>query len=178
MHEAAPQYVGHPPLTLPMTLPTRIITYAWGEKYINELLSFSLPALLAPGNLPYVAGATSCELVILSEQAAFPRIATHPIVSQIRKHCPVRQIGLDDLISNPDKYGMALTYALHRGFGDLGPAMTDTWLMFANADFILADGTLRNVLICLAEGHRMVAAPSYCVNSNAAKPELGHCVEP
>jgi hypothetical protein len=35
--------------------PTRIITYARGEKYLELLLSFSLPALLAPGNLPYVA---------------------------------------------------------------------------------------------------------------------------
>src|SRR5256886_12598570 len=28
-------------------------------------------------------------------------------------------------ISAPDKYGMTLTYALHRGFADLGPAMTE-----------------------------------------------------
>ena len=34
---------------------------------------------------------------------------------------------LDDLIVSKDKYGMTLTYALHRAFSDLGPAMTDEW---------------------------------------------------
>jgi hypothetical protein len=28
-------------------LPTRVIAYAWGEKYLGDLLSFTLPALLA-----------------------------------------------------------------------------------------------------------------------------------
>src|SRR5262245_21345475 len=40
--------------------PTRIITYAWGEKYVDTLLTLTLPALLAPGNLPYVASEVPC----------------------------------------------------------------------------------------------------------------------
>jgi len=35
----------------PTKRPTRIITYAWGERYVRELLSLTVPALLAPGNL-------------------------------------------------------------------------------------------------------------------------------
>ena len=31
---------------------------------------------------------------------------------------------------------MTITYALHRGFSDLGQSATDTWLLFLNADFI------------------------------------------
>jgi hypothetical protein len=58
------------------------------------------------------------------------------------------RFGLDDLITVKDKYGMALTHALHRGFSDLGPAMTDSCQIFLNADFILADGCLRNRLHC------------------------------
>src|SRR6266481_2288889 len=34
--------------------PTRIITYAWGARYVDTLLTLTLPALLAPGNLPSV----------------------------------------------------------------------------------------------------------------------------
>jgi len=47
---------------LPLVLPTRVITYAWGEKYVGELLSLTLPALLAPGNLPHVAATVPCEV--------------------------------------------------------------------------------------------------------------------
>lgn len=157
---------------LPLTLPTRIIAYAWGEKYIGELLSITVPALLAPGNLPYVAGQVPCELVILSEEASFPRFRADPAIVRIAEFCPVRLVALDDLIPAPDKYGIALTHVLHRGFSDLGPAMTDTWLMFLNADFVLADGSLRSLLRYLASGERLVASPSYCVNTEPVVPEL------
>jgi hypothetical protein len=163
---------------LPSVLPTRIITYAWGEKYVGELLTLTLPALLAPGNLPYVASAVPCELVILTEEAFFPRFLGDPTVARIRELCRVRLIGLDDLIASPDKYGMALTYVLHRGFIDLGPSVTDNWLLFLNADFIPADGSLRNLVRHLAEGKRLVAAPSYCVNAEAVVPELLKRVDP
>src|ERR1700730_2780098 len=157
---------------LPTTLPTRVITYAWGEQYVDLLLSLTLPALLAPGNLPYVAGSTSCELVILSEERFFPTISAHSSVNQAKRLCLVRLVALDDLIASKDKYGMALTYALHRGFSDLGPAMTESWQIFLNADFVLAEGSLRSVISRLAKGERLVASPSYCVNAFMVEPAL------
>src|SRR5215211_4030386 len=167
-----------PDRSLPSVRPTRIITYAWGEKYIGELLSLTLPALLAPGNLPYVASTVPCEVVILTEEGAFPRLFGDPTVGKIQALCPVRLVGLDDFIPAPDKYGMALTYVLHRGFSDLGLSVTDTWLLFLNADFIIADGSLRNLIGQLAEGRRLVASPSYCVNAEAVVPELLSRVDP
>jgi hypothetical protein len=163
---------------LPLVLPTRVITYAWGEKYVGELLSLTLPALLAPGNLPHVAATVPCEVVILTQQRFFTRFLADAAVVRMQEYCRVRLLALDDLISDPDKYGMALTHILHRGFADLGPAVTDRWLMFLNADFILADGSLRNLLNRLAAGERLVASPSYCVNAGAAVPELLHRIDP
>src|SRR5262249_36146047 len=84
----------------------------------------------------------------------------------------VRLFALDDLVTAPDKYGIALTHVLHRGFADLGSSVVDSWLVFLNADFILADGSLRNLLARLAAGERLVASPSYCVNREAVVPEL------
>src|SRR5262249_23946321 len=105
---------------LPLKLPTRIITCAWGEKYVGELLTIELPALLAPGNLPYVASVVTCELVILTERALFSRVLNDVTVRRARELCSVRLIEIDDLIPDRDQYGMAITYALHRGFRDLG----------------------------------------------------------
>jgi hypothetical protein len=155
-----------------LALPTRIITYAWGEKYIRDLTSMTLPALLAPGNLPFVAGRVPCELVILSEEASFPRFRAEPVIRRLEALCPVRFVALDDLISVPDQYGIALTHVLHRGFSDLASAMTDAWLIFLNADFVVADGSLKNLLRLLQAGERLVAAPSYCVNAEESVPEL------
>jgi len=160
-------------------LPTRVITYAWGDSYIEDLLSVTIPALLAPGNLPYLASQLFCEVVILTEERLFDRVTRNPAIQRLRTICPFKLIGLDDLITAPDKkYGMALTYALHRGFADLGPAMTDHWLIFLNADFVLAEGSLRNLLDHLLRGERLVASPSYCVIAKEVKPELLRRVDP
>src|SRR5712692_10009738 len=159
--------------TSPVKLPTRVITYAWGDSYIEDLLSLTIPALFAPGNLPYLASQVSCEVIILTEERFFARVSRNPAIQRLRTICPFKLIGLDDLITAPDKkYGMALTYALHRGFADLGPAMTDNWLIFLNADFVLADGSLRNLLDHLMRGERIVASPSYCVVAKEIMPEL------
>jgi len=165
--------------TSPTKLPTRVITYAWGDSYVEDLLSLTIPALLAPGNLPYLASELSCEVVILTEERWFDRVARNPAIQRLRTICPFKLIGLDDLITAPDKkYGMALTYALHRGFADLGPAMTDHWLIFLNADFVLAEGSLRNLLDHLRRGERLVASPSYCVVAKEVKTELLNRIDP
>jgi hypothetical protein len=165
--------------TFPTKLSTRVITYAWGENYIEDLLSLTIPALLAPGNLPHLASQLSCEVVILTEERLFDHVTRNPAIQRLRTICALKLIGLDDLITAPDKkYGMALTYALHRGFADLGPAMTDHWLIFLNADFVLAEGSLRNLLDHLLRGERLVASPSYCVIAKEVKPELLKRVDP
>src|SRR5262245_336596 len=152
--------------------PARIITYGWGKRYVDVLLTFTLPALLAPGNLPYVASEVPCELVILTQRRFFSKFNRHPAIARIKEFCPVRLIRLDDLIVSKDKYGMTLTYALHRAFSDLGPAMTEHWQIFLNADFVLADGSLRTVIGHLARGQRIVASPSYCTVAEEVIPEL------
>src|SRR6516225_543364 len=152
--------------------PTCVITYAWGEEYADTLLTLTLPALLAPGNLPYVASEVPCELVILTERRFFSKFRSHPTIARIGKVCPIRLVRLDDLIVSKDKYGMTLTYALHRAFSDLGPAMTKHWQIFLNADFILADGSLRNVIHHLSRGERIVASPSYCTIAEEVIPQL------
>src|ERR1700732_1522978 len=74
--------------------PTRIITYGWGERYVDVLLSFTLPAVLAPGNLPYVVSQVPRELVILTQRRYFSKFNGHPTVARIREFCPVRLVRL------------------------------------------------------------------------------------
>lgn len=160
------------PSPTPAAGPIRIVSYAWGEKYIDEFLSVTLPALMAPGNLPWVAAEYPCELVLLTEERFFERVLEKRAIRELREICGLRLMGLDDLLVSRDRYGVAVTYSLHRSFADLGSAMTNAWLVFLNADFVLADGSLKTLLRHLAAGARIVASPSYCVNSTRALPVL------
>src|SRR6185437_637750 len=96
------------------SLPTRIVTYAWGETYVQELLTLAIPALLSPGNLPYIAAQVKCDLTLVTQERFFAKIASHPVITKARTYCPIRLVSLDDLVTRDDQYGIALTYALHR----------------------------------------------------------------
>jgi hypothetical protein len=142
--------------------PARLITMAWGERYIDDLLRIALPALLAPGNLPSFVQDFDCVLVIVTEARHFNLIARAPAIVQLLRYVDIRLMPIDDLLSRC--YGITLTYALIRGFADLGDAMTETHLLFLNADFVLADGSYRKLAEVIRRGERLVVSPSYCMN--------------
>jgi len=139
----------------------RVITIAWGNRYVSELLEFTIPALLAPGNLPAFSRHFEPEYCIVTETRLFDRITTDPAIADLAAFGDVRLIPIDDLLS--PSYGVTLTHALVRGFADLGPAMTETHLVFFNADFIVADGSYEKLAEVIEGGARLVVSPSYCM---------------
>jgi len=142
--------------------PARVITMAWGERYVGDLLEVTVPALLAPGNLPVLAAVFDCEFVAVTETQFFDRFARSEAIQKLLRFADVRLVPVDDLLS--PWYGITLTYALVRGFADLGAAMTDTHLIFLNADFVVADGSYRKLAEIIRQGERLVVSPSYCMD--------------
>jgi hypothetical protein len=140
----------------------RVITMAWGDRYIDDLVEITIPALLAPGNLPAFAEQFDCEFVIVTETRLFDRLTRSAAIAALLNFADLRLVPIDDLLS--PWYGITLTYALVRGFADLGAAMTGTHLVFLNADFIVADGSYRKLAEIIKSGERLVVSPSYCMN--------------
>lgn len=149
-------------LSGPRALDARVITLAWGERYVADLLATTIPALLAPGNLPEFCSRFRTELVVVTELRFFERFKRDPGILRVIENCNVRLLPIDDLLC--PHYGMTLTYAFVRGFADLGPAITDTHLVFLNSDFVLADGSYRTLADKIEAGERLVVSPSYCMN--------------
>jgi hypothetical protein len=148
------------PLESGRRAPAKLIVAVWGDQYIDDFLSLTLPALLAPGNLPAFCQDFDCELVLVTEARLFRRILASPVIAALRQYCALRLLPIDDVLGGP--YGVVLTYALARGFADLGPAMVGAHLLFLNADFILADGSYRKLAELILRGERLIVAPSYC----------------
>ncbi len=153
--------------------PARLVVAAWGRHYVDETLSLTLPAVAAPGNLPALAQHYQCEVAFVTESSEFDRIRSHPVTREITRHAALKLIAVDDLVEVNGGYGLALTYALHRGFEDLGERMLDTYLLFLNADFIIADGSFRTMVQKMLAGERLIFAPSYCTVSEEVIPALG-----
>ena len=94
--------------------PARVITMAWGERYIGDLLEVTVPALLASGNLPALATEFDCEFVVVTETQFFDRFVRSVAIQKLLRFADVRLVPVDDLLS--PWYGITLTYALVRGF--------------------------------------------------------------
>jgi hypothetical protein len=150
----------------------RVITYAWGRDYVDELLSLTLPAVLADGNLSALVDAFDCEFLLLTETRLFDLIKNSDAYARISAMCPSILKPLDDLIAPAGAYGVTLTCVLYRAFEDLGEHLLNTTLVFFNADWILAAGSYESLAKHIREGQRLIVAPSYCVVAEEVKPLL------
>ena len=156
-----------------MRASARLIIPVWGEAYVSKLLSVTLPAVLAPGNLPALSELFDVELVIVTETRLFDLIRASRAFQSVQKFGAARLVPLDDLmLDDPIDYGAVLTYALFRGFTDLGAAMIETYLLFLNADFIVSDGSLGHLGRLMRDGKRVIHAPSFRVTREDALPQL------
>ena len=104
----------------------RVISYAWGDKYVDDFLDLALPALLADGNVPELARRFEVEFVFLTEERQFARIRGRDSWRQLKRICPARLVLLDDLVVG-HWYGISLSKVLVRGFKDLGADVLNTW---------------------------------------------------
>ena len=153
--------------------PARFIVAIWGRPYLDNFLDFTLPAILSRGNLPAIARAYQTTFVLLTEAHFRQELLEHPAIRDLCEICAFELREIDDLVADRNMYGMSLTYALHRGFADLGLSMCDTALFFINGDFVLADGAGKQLVAALGAGHRAILAPSYCVATESIRQELG-----
>src|SRR6516162_2134277 len=156
----------------------RLIIPLWGRVYADKLTSMTLPALLAPGNLPSLCAMFEVEVVIVTETKLFDLIRSSRAFQRVATLCSTKLIPIDDLMSGlPGDYGVVLTKALYRGFLDLGAKVTDTFLLFLNADFIIADGSYRRLAELMREGKRIIHAPSFRVVLEEVWPQLAARVD-
>lgn len=161
-----------------MAQSARLIIPVWGEAYVGKVLSITLPAMLASGNLPALSGMFDVELVIITEARLFEMVRSSHCFRAAERICRTRLVPLDDLLTGVfTDYGMVLTYALFRGFADLGSRVTETYLLPFIADFVVSDGSLRHLGTLMRQGVRVIHAPSFRVVAENVDPQLQALVD-
>lgn len=154
----------------------RLLIVVWGEAYIERFAALALPSLLARGNLPALAESADLQLVVLTSSSGTESFDRFPAFKAVRRICQAKFVAIDDLIA-PGNYGVTLTLAFMRGIAEAGEAMTRTHFVFLNSDFILADGSLRNLLERILAGRSCIMAPSFRAIAEDVEPVLLKAVE-
>jgi len=149
----------------------RFLTAVWGVTYIERFAGLALPSFLAPGNLPALAAITDLEVVIMTARTDIKHFDEHATFRRLRAICDVRFVEIDDLITS-GIYGVTLTLAYARPIIASGADMLNTHFVFMNADFVLADGSLRSLANQILAGRSIVLGPSFRSTAEAVEPAL------
>lgn len=165
------------PATDTMRPKAKFLTVVWGEAYITRFATLALPSFLAPGNLPALAEATELEVVIMTRAGDIDYFRKHDTFHRLSEICAVRFVEIDDLIAT-SVYGVTLTLAYARPVIACGREMLATHFVFMNADFVLADGSLRALGRHILAGRSIVLGPSFRATAEAVEPALQAAVDP
>lgn len=145
----------------------QLLLPVWGTKYIRQFLEVGLPTLLARGNLPALAEALPCKLVILTNAEGADLLRPYPGIRHLQSICEVEFRFIDELITG-DNYSTTITLAYAKAVQAAGDAMLDTCFFFLISDYIIADGSLRNVLARIFEGYNGIFAGNFQVTREDA----------
>lgn len=136
-----------------------VVTPVWGERHIRRFLDLVLPSWLAPGNLPALAAQGKVPLVLLTRERDVPLIARSEPFRRALAFVEPEFIAMDDLIG-PNGVPVTLTLAYARGIARNVSAESPRPFALLNADFLLADGSLRSLGEALDAGAQTILAPS------------------
>lgn len=151
-----------PPKAIHLLLPV------WGTQFIGQFLEISLPTLLAPGNLPSLVKSLPSKLTLLTNSEGAEVLRNHPAIHYLQNICKVEFNVIDDLITG-DNYSTTITLAYARAVQAAGDEMLDTCFFFLISDYIMADGSLANVLAKMMAGYSAAVAGNFQVAEEAAR---------
>jgi hypothetical protein len=153
-----------PPSDIQVLLPV------WGERYTRDFLDFSLPSLMAPGNLPGISRLGRCTFVLLAPVKDVEIIVRSSLWAVLLDCCSVRIKYIDDLVSQSSSTVLTLAYTL--AIREAGEQALDTCFIPLVADYILSDGSLLAVVERVFAGASGVLAGNFQVAGEIAFPCL------
>src|SRR5947207_15499119 len=95
---------GGPHTELPSRISTdnpgaiQILLPVWGYKFVQSMLKFCIPTLLAPNNIPSIAKVIPTKFVVMTRSEDVNLIETHSIWHRLASFCTVEIRTIDDLI--------------------------------------------------------------------------------
>jgi hypothetical protein len=149
----------------------RVLLPVWGYNFVRQFLEWSLPTLLAPGNLPALSARLPTQFILLTSIDDESYIREHAAIKRLSSICKVDLRLIDHLITDGN-YSTTITLAYAEAVRAAGDAMLDTCFFFLVSDYLIADGSLGNALDRVMKGASGVVAGNFQVSLEDATPWL------
>ncbi|MCR9191777.1 MAG: hypothetical protein NXI01_03870 [Gammaproteobacteria bacterium] len=148
-----------------------ILLGIWGKKYIDDFFRYSLPSLLAPGNIPALATSYETTFLFLSKKTDVALFKRQKAFKTLETRCKVAFLEIDDLIVNGN-YSTTLTLAFDRAIKHSHEAMLETYFIFLTADYIMANGSFLGLMRYMGKGYSGICTGNFQVNAHDIEPFL------
>lgn len=141
-------------------------TAVWGRKYVDLVADYSVASLLAPKNIPSLAEKHDVTCHFVTTREDFERLREKPSMALLEKHCHVIWDLMEDHGIVPDRIPRGIDDKKYPFLSRLqNIAITRSLdyeaVVFNYADFIWADGSLREAIGMLREDADAVL--SFCL---------------
>jgi hypothetical protein len=146
-------------------LPTsfHVVVPVWGEQTIRVFTELALPSMLAPGNIPTLAGQVPVVMTLFTRKVDVSTFEDNPTIKTLRSVVEVRFQEIDNLI---DMGKHAAIVACHKQV--LGDARTENQaVVFLDAESMWSDGSLTTVVTAIESGKRAVMQEGLCITKEA-----------
>lgn len=143
----------------------------WGRNYIDLFFQYSLPSLLAEGNIPQLSQNFSLSFTFLTKQSDVKHFEDSKSIHVLKEYCTVDYENIDDLICD-GSYSTTLTLAYDRGMKVHGYEMLNTYFIFLTSDYIMADGSLMGLAKYISQGYSGICTGNYQVKANSFRKYL------
>lgn len=127
-----------------------VINVCWGQEYIRLLTDYSMPATLAPGNLPYMAahGEVLYRLYIAPDD--FPALQASPAFQLLQKIVQV-QVNVKFLLHIQDVYETSFQ-AIREAIAEFADG--ENRLIFISPNLLFSDGSFKRAVQAAENGFR------------------------
>jgi hypothetical protein len=149
----------------------KVLEPVWGYEFTQQFLRFSLPSLLAPGNLPSLAQTLPTEFVFLTGHRDVAMIRDSAGFRRLSQICRVSFREIDELVTEGN-HSTTVTLAFTAAVRRAGDAMLDTCFVFLVSDYIVADGSLASAIRPMLTGAGAVQAGNFQIVVEDAMPWL------
>jgi len=133
----------------------------WGEAYCSIFARYSLATLLSRENIPEVAKQSEITYHIVTTRADKKRLLRYPAVAALRRHCKIEWELMEDYrLYEPPVGPGGEKYPFLSALQNLSirRSIDHDVIVFNYADFIWADGSLKNALAMLSDGRQPLDA--------------------
>ena len=124
----------------------------WGSKYIEYLLTFGLPTLLAPNNLPSLPNRAVSQFIFITRVEDEKPIRASKLFAKLEALIPVKFIFLDFYESDRLKKLGQLGAALKLGAGE---ALGRGYCLFFHPDGLYSDGMVKHLYDVARSGKKV-----------------------